>query len=317
VIPDTVAAASAVDVAICTFRRPSLADAMRSAAACPVPPGMSVRIVVIDNDDTPSARPLVEAVAAGLAVPVTYVHAPGRNISIARNAALDAAEARFVAFIDDDESATPAWLSALLAVQSSEQADAVLGPVDAVYRDGAPAWLRGGHFHDTRPVVVGGRILTGYTCNVLIDRASPAVRGRRFRVELGRSGGEDTAWFQGLTDAGGRIAYAPEALLFDPVPENRESLGWLLRRRYRFGQTHGRILRERGLGAGRTAVEIAKASSKALACLAVAVPLLPAATTSRTWLLRGALHVGTASALLGSRDLQLYGTPNGADAPSA
>jgi succinoglycan biosynthesis protein ExoM len=312
-----VQATTTVDVAICTFRRPSVADTLRSVAGCELPPGTSLRIVVVDNDDTPSARPFVAAVAADVPVPVTYVHAPGRNISIARNAALDAAEARFVAFIDDDETATPQWLSSLLATQAREAADAVLGPVDAVYRDGAPAWLRAGNVHDTRPVVVGGRIVTGYTCNVLIDRASPAVRGRRFRVELGRSGGEDTTWFQGLTDAGGRIAYAPDALLYDPVPPSRESLGWLMRRRYRFGQTHGRILRERGLGTGATVVETGKAMAKALACFVVAVPLLPATSAFRTWLLRGALHVGTASALLGSRDLQLYGSPDGADAPTA
>jgi hypothetical protein len=41
-----------------------------------------------------------------LSLDCLYVHAPARNISIARNACLDAADAPLIAFIDDDETAT-------------------------------------------------------------------------------------------------------------------------------------------------------------------------------------------------------------------
>jgi succinoglycan biosynthesis protein ExoM len=310
-------AARTVDIAICTFRRPSVADTLRSLGRCRVPDGWSARLVVVDNDDVPSARTVVETVARELPIEVHYVHAPGRNISIARNAALDAAEARFLAFVDDDETATPEWLAHMLAAAEAGGVDAVLGPVDAIYRDGAPAWLRESGFHHTRPVFVDGRILTGYTCNVLIDRASPAVRGRRFRIELGRSGGEDTAFFQGITAAGGRIGYAEGALLTEPVPLSREPFGWLMRRRYRSGQTHGRLLRESGLGPLALAREVVRAGSKALACFAVALPSLPFPVAGRRWFLRGTLHVGAVAALLGKEDLQLYATPSGADVPTA
>jgi succinoglycan biosynthesis protein ExoM len=316
VTPPPDPAARSVDIAVCTFRRPSVVDTLRSIGQCRIPEGWTARIIVVDNDDTPSAKPAVDATAIGLPLPVTFVHAPGRNISIARNAALDAATARFLAFIDDDETASPDWLASLIAERIASGADVVLGPVDATYRDSAAPWLRRGAFHDTRPVFVEGRIVTGYTCNVLLDRQAPSVRGRRFRVELGRSGGEDTAYFAGLSGAGGRIAYAERALLSEPVPESRETFGWLLRRRYRSGQTHGRLLRESGIGALRVAMEIARALGKAAACFAVAAPLLPSAVEGRRWILRGTLHVGVAAALAGSADLELYGSPNGADLPT-
>jgi succinoglycan biosynthesis protein ExoM len=76
-------------------------------------------------------------------------------------------------------------------------------------------------------------------------------------------------------------------------------------------------LRERGLTPPATAVEIAKAATKAAFCFAVAVPLFISPVRGRAALLRGALHAGVVSALFGSRDLQLYGQANGADVPSA
>jgi hypothetical protein len=52
-------------------------------------------------------------------------------------------------------------------------AEVVLGPVDPVYPEDAPDWMRATSVHATRPVHVRGEIRTGYTCNVLIDRHRP------------------------------------------------------------------------------------------------------------------------------------------------
>ncbi|TKB57053.1 MAG: glycosyltransferase, partial [Mesorhizobium sp.] len=79
-----------IDICVCTFRRLELADTLRSIAAMDMPAGYNVGIVIADNDDTPTAEPLVAKLAGELKLPVTYRHAPARNISIARNACLDA-----------------------------------------------------------------------------------------------------------------------------------------------------------------------------------------------------------------------------------
>jgi succinoglycan biosynthesis protein ExoM len=71
----------------------------------------------------------------------------------------------------------------------------VLGPVDPVYPEDAPGLDAGDSVHATRPVFVQGEIRTGYTCNVLIDRARPEIRALRFDPALGRSGGEDSDYF--------------------------------------------------------------------------------------------------------------------------
>jgi succinoglycan biosynthesis protein ExoM len=191
-------------ICICTFHRAHVAKTMRSISRLIVKPDWIIRVIVADNDESPTARDIVEATARDCSLSLTYIHAPARNISAARNACLDAATAPLVAFIDDDELASPDWLTALVASLESSNADVVLGPVQAVYGSNCPGWMRSGDFHSTRPVWVGGSIVTGYTSNVLFRRAAPALSGRRFRLDLGRSGGEDSIFFSAVHRAGGK-----------------------------------------------------------------------------------------------------------------
>ena len=48
---------------------------------------------------------------------MTYAVEPERNIALARNRALSLARGEKLAFIDDDEMASPFWLSTLLAAE--------------------------------------------------------------------------------------------------------------------------------------------------------------------------------------------------------
>jgi succinoglycan biosynthesis protein ExoM len=298
--------ATRIDIGVCTYRRPQLERTLRSLGALELPPQTAVRVIVADNDAVPSARRLVYAAAAELPFEILYVHCPASNISLARNACLEAANGDFLAFVDDDEEVSKNWLAELLSAAVASGADAVLGPVRAVYRDEAPGWMRRGDFHSTFPVRVGGEIRTGYTCNVILRRASAVVAGRRFDLALGRSGGEDTDYFTRLHRAGGRIGYAPQALVHEPVPASRASLAWLARRRFRSGQTHGRLL-----GGVRSPVgampQIALAGAKAAWCFGAAAVAAIFPRTRNRYALRGVMHVGVVVGLLGVREIRQYG----------
>jgi succinoglycan biosynthesis protein ExoM len=135
-----------IDICICTYRRAHVAETLRSLARLMLKPDWKIRVIVADNNDAPNARELVETTAHECSLTLTYLHAPARNISVARNACLDAATAPLIAFIDDDEIASPAWLDALAATLQSSKADVVLGPVQAVYGPACSAWMRGGRF---------------------------------------------------------------------------------------------------------------------------------------------------------------------------
>ena len=296
---------SSVDICICTFRRPFLAETLGSVGNL-AHEGLRVRVIVADNDGAPSAQSLVEMIGRSFPFPITYVHAPAANISVARNACLDSASADYVAFVDDDETVSEGWLTALVRTAVIGDGDVVLGPVVARYDASAPPWMAAGDFHSAVPVRVGGSILTGYTCNVLIRWQGPA-RSLRFDLALGRSGGEDTDFFYRLHDLGARILEAPAAVVFEPVPPSRARMSWLLQRRFRSGQTHGARLRAAG---GSRIAPIGVACAKIGYCLAMTAATSFEPVGWRRSLLRAALHAGVVGGLVGSRQAALYGGAN-------
>ncbi|WP_299567675.1 glycosyltransferase family 2 protein [uncultured Sulfitobacter sp.] len=294
-----------VDILICTFRRPDVVRTLESLAAMQGPAGITLRVVIADNDDTPSARAVVQNAAADLPWPVRYVHAPARNISIARNACLDAADAQFVAFLDDDEWVAVDWLSQLLAMARRTRADAVFGPVIAAYDGSAPDWIRAGDYHSSYPVRRNGRVETGISGNVLLRWGEDMPwHAERFDLTRGRSGGEDTEFFFRLRRAGARFEICDAARAWENVPQARLSLRWLARRRYRMGQSYAASATTTG-----QRIKLGfSAFGKAGFCTAMAVMRAPARAGRNRWILRGLLHVGVCAGCLSLREGVHYGT---------
>ncbi len=282
-----------IDICICTFRRSSLDQTLASIARQRLPSGVSVRVIVADNDAQPERRASIVASGAALGLDLIYRHAPVANIAIARNACLDTATAPLIAFIDDDEIASLDWLAQLLAARAG--ADIVFGVSQALYSDPAiPKWVRQGDFHSNR-IMGNDAPWNGYTANVLIDRHLVTNCGVRFDPAFGQTGGEDTQFFYRLHQCGARFAYRPDAIVFEETPRTRATLGWLLRRRYRAGQIHQRL--QGGARLQRTTVT-AKAALKAAVLIGTSI----AATSRRRAverLLRGALHIGVVGAGVG------------------
>lgn len=304
--------ARAVLLGVCTFQRPSLDGTLRSLLALEPPPGTALSFVVVDNDERPSAEPAVRRLAAEAGREVGYLHRPARNISLARNALIEEAERTGVpllAFLDDDEWVGPDWLARLLEAKDAAGADAVFGPVRGIYGEDAPAWMRRGAFHDCAVEHDGkGRARTGYSGNALVDLTAPALRGLRFDLAHGRSGGEDTAFFAAAKRRGAVLAEAPLATAFEHVPAHRARAEWLARRRFRMGQTHGELIGQGASPAGRLA-KVGVAGAKVAACLAMAAAQVLSPERRNRALLRACLHAGVAARLLGSSPLVLYGAP--------
>ena len=115
-------------------------------------------------------------------------------------------------------------------------------------------------------------------------------------------------FFTAVHRAGGRIDYAPEAVVTEDVAPERLNFPWLARRYFRSGQTHGLILlavKRRGpisrLGS------IALASGKATVCGIVGATCLVTGGRVHFWCLRSILHVGVVCRLLGVSELIQYG----------
>src|SRR5262249_32636266 len=153
-------------------------------------------------------------------------------------------------------------------------------------------------FHSITPIWVKGEIRTGYTCNVLLRRASPRVAGRRFNLARGQTGGEDTEYFTHLHRAGGTIAFAPKAVVHEIVPSNRARFSWLTKRRFRAGQTYGRLIGEQH-GTPGLMPQIGLAAAKVAYCFVAASALAIAPVQRNRFALRGVMHAGVVSGLMG------------------
>jgi succinoglycan biosynthesis protein ExoM len=291
-----------VDVCVCTFRRTSVADLLASLATQALPASWRMRVIVADNDDTPSGKGVVEQAFRDHGLDGRYIHAPARNISVARNACLDAAAGELVAFVDDDETARPDWLAKLIAHRDRSGANVVFGKVKAVYTPDAPVWMRAGDMHSTPPPIRSGEISGGYTCNVLLMRA--AIGELRFNPAFGRTGGEDTTFFSELKKQGVPMAYTEDAVVEELVLPQRYSLEWMSKRAFRSGQTWG--LLELRNGKSRIAL-ILLALAKILFCWAMSALTIWSPARWRKSAVRAQLHAGVLAAALGKAPLELYG----------
>jgi succinoglycan biosynthesis protein ExoM len=228
-----------VRLAICiiTFRRPAgLGRLLEGLRAIEQPEAADLSIVVVDNDPERAAASVVDAARARLPCPVHYLQEQRRGVSFARNAALAAAtDADFIAFIDDDEVPSRAWLVELVARQRTSGAAAVCGPTLPQFEPGTASWLEAA-FRLCYMQPRGDRPLTELaTGNLLLDRRVIERHGLRFDETLALIGGEDTMLGRALVESGEEIVWAEGAIVHEHVPASRMRLSWLLARWYRTG----------------------------------------------------------------------------------
>ena len=274
-----------VTVAICTFRRASLFETLSSLLNLNDRGNYNLSVVVVDNDETDSLRETVAEFSKTYSLPLKYVHAPSKNISIARNGALNAVATRWLLFIDDDEIAHKDWLKNIMSMRSDLHV--VIGQCQAIYSDEQPGWLSRCDFHSNR---LSGRPENAYTSNALIDMDFVKKHDFSFREELGLTGGEDTIFFRQIFEAGGVIEYCPSALVYEPVPQGRASMSWVKTRKFRAGQTHGLLCKDFDSGAYR--LLFVTAGSKMIVSAIMALVTMPGTDSSRRWWARAYLHAG-------------------------
>lgn len=230
-----------VAVCLCTFRRPKQLSRLLTALLTIVRPP-STSFVIVDNDgEDPTVDSLVVEFRAAAEAPVEYVVERRPGISAARNAAVATARrmgATTIAMLDDDEWPSRNWLQRLLAAQEISEAGAVGGPVEPVFGAGSLVPKKFEGLWSVREGRRNGKPYVYCTCNCLLDLDAIAFLGDKpFPEDFGMSGGEDAVFFRRLFFAGVRMAWAEDALVFEDIPAERATLGWMRRRWYRHGNT--------------------------------------------------------------------------------
>ena len=275
-----------IAVCITTYKRPEglrrLLSGLNELSFDKCAPPL-LKVVVVDNDAAGSASAVCEDVRAWFRWPLEYHIEPQRGISQARNRAVARAAALdtdFLAFVDDDQAPEPSWLDELLFVQRSYVADVVGGPSLPYFYEPVPDWVIKGKFFEQsfeRPRYPTGHLLKLTAAgNVLIRTKVFEEMGEYFNEELGLTGGEDTLFFANVYEAGYKLVWANEAVVYEWTPASRANVRWILRRAYRLGNS--RSLYETHAGAGPTVriVRIAKGGGRivqGLLLLLLSVPL--------------------------------------------
>lgn len=302
-------------IAICiiTFQRPEmLRTALESLTGLLIPDDVSVEVIVIDNDSAGAAVDVVEDLTGRSGnqrgeypFPIFIEHEPQRGIPFARNRAVceaRAAGADVVAFIDDDETADADWLAELVRVQRKYNADVVAGPVCRVFPDDAPAWTRKSTVYNRPRYATGTPRPYADTGNVLTRMAVfDGVDDGPFDTSIGRGGGSDRRFYSAAAANGASIVWADDAIVYEPIPLERLTLRWVLRRAMHGGN---QLVHNRAMGVPRLIGRAVVGFTKSIIFLPMAIVQGRAGLVRALW--HGANAIGIVAGLSGRR-MEQYG----------
>jgi succinoglycan biosynthesis protein ExoM len=225
-----------VAVAICTFKRNDLLLRLLDAlllCAERVSADASIGVVLVDDTPEGLARPVAEAFAGRFELGLQYRISGRKNISLARNMAVEGAMeiAEWTVMTDDDCEPPPGWLEALIDVQQRTMADAITGRMVRRVPDGSPRWITEQPFLElgVETFPDGGEVPAAATFNTMLSsrwlKDHPDIR---FSPEYGVIGGEDMVFFREARAAGLAIRFSEHAFVYENEPADRATFGYQL-----------------------------------------------------------------------------------------
>ena len=213
-------------------------------------------VLVVDSGSPEPGAAALRDLAAAAGATLIRVDDPG--LSLARNAALDAAETEWVVYVDDDATPRERWAEGLTrALSSAPQDVAVIGgrikprwpaDVSAEHVDSRWMLLLSCVDEDGTGDVARGHKVCG--ANLAVRReALRAIGG--FPARLGRRGKrliscEESFVVERLGQVGLRAWYDGGFAVDHHIQPERLQLGWARRRAYWEGASRVRMLRELG-----------------------------------------------------------------------
>ena len=293
-----------VEIAICTWNRSRLLHrTLESISLATLPPDVSLRVIVINNNSTDDTTDVVSSFQNQLNV--QCIDEPRQGHSISRNRAIRHANGDLLIWTDDDVIVDSNWVAAYVqAARHGTENSFWGGPIIPRFEADEPNWIRenwdmlSGCFAardlgaDTKPLT---RQCLPYGANFAIR--TPIQKQLLFDEELGRKptevyGEDELHLFGRLLDSGNRGAWIPGARLHHVIEAARTTEDYV--RRYFVGQ--GRALAAKGEAWSNDAATLSREAKWETACYRIKRHFTP----SETWLshmIRGALAEGQFLAL--------------------
>lgn len=225
-----------LSLVVATYNRSEqLLITLRSVAAQRTPRS-EWECVVVDNNSTDDTRSRVEVFAAEHPeVDIRYIFESKQGLSHARNAGIEAATGRIIAFIDDDERIVEGFVGAYITLfDNHPDAMAAGGRIIAEYATSRPRWMS--HYTErpiANPMDYGTRIRL-FPKGAIPGGGNMALRREVFDIvgvfdtSLGRTGkrligGEESDLFERIAQQDMRVYYSPDAVMYHIIPDEKLS----------------------------------------------------------------------------------------------
>lgn len=240
-------------VVICTYNRADLLGETIKAIQNQDFPHNKYEILVVDNNSSDATPEIVRRMALNSSVTIRYIFEEKQGLAYARNIGIREARGEVVAFVDDDIDADKSWLSSIITAFEDENVVATGGPIRPLWPIKKPDWLteRWQGFYTINEFVAASK--TGeYTpptypwgANMAFSKDIFTAVGM-FSTDLGRKGNsllscEEQCLFNRIYVKGGKVAFAPNAIIFHKIPASRIEKQWLYHRTYWQGRSEAII----------------------------------------------------------------------------
>ena len=185
--------------------------------------------LVVNNASTDNTKKLFDELAQKHPdFNLRMVDEEQQGLSFARNKGIAESKGRYVAFIDDDETVAPTFVSGYMSLFNAGYAFVAMGAVIPVYESGRPKWMS-----TYTEKMIANPIDLGDTAFTISHKIVPAGGNMAFNRELfniygsfdtdlGRigkelRGGEETELFRRIRSLGERVFYAPKAIVYHHI----------------------------------------------------------------------------------------------------
>lgn len=243
-----------VSVVLCTYNRASsLSRTLSSLRAMRIPVGLDWEVVVVDNNSSDGTADVVDGFIRLDPAHFRYAHEARQGKSFALNTGIGLARGGILAFTDDDVTVDPFWLARTVKAFEAHDCIGIGGRIVDVWSSDKPAWYNTEGPYGLMSAVVRFELgdaprplaVPPFGANMAFTREVFSRFGV-FDTSLGPTAGselrgEDSEFARRLLKAGERLYYVPDAIVYHPVEEFRQSKRYFRRWYYDYGRAAVRI----------------------------------------------------------------------------
>jgi glycosyltransferase involved in cell wall biosynthesis len=222
-----------LDVVIPSYNRSHLLRrTIESLLRAPIPAGLDVTIVPVDNNSTDDTAAMVAAMQSESKLPIRYVKELRQSSSCARNAGINSGNSDIIGFVDDDEQVDEHWFQVVAREFADPDIEFIGGPYLPDWTAPIPPWLPPGY--NSAIGIVEPKTRAPYDASFpgvlmggnAVVRRSVYDRVGLYSDKLGRSGTgllseEDAEFHRRMMAAGIRGLHIPDLIIYHHIPASR------------------------------------------------------------------------------------------------